>query len=76
MSARRRRIIWDNPPGGWTIEDEDGYVTEYEGRGLLTVADAADVLGVNRATLYRWIIDGEIRAVTMGGASTKSPTAK
>ena len=76
MSARRRRIIWDNPPGGWTIEEEDGYMTHYEGRGLMTVSDAAEVLDVNRATLYRWIIDGEIRAVTVSGGEYQIPNSE
>lgn len=77
MNARsryKRTIYWDNPQGpgaGWTIEEEiegEVYETRYEGRGLMTVADAAEALDVNRKTVYRWIEDGEIRAVMKGGA--------
>ena len=73
MNARRRyerTIIWDNPPGGWTIEEEIGdevFRTTYEGRGLMTVADAAEALDVNRKTVYRWVEDEIIGAVLKGG---------
>ena len=53
-----------------------GYVTRYEGRGLMTVAEAARALGVNRKTVYRWIVDGAILAVTRGGDEYRIPISE
>ena len=61
----------DNPEWFYCFlcqEEIEGEVfeTQYEGRGLMTIADAAEALDVNRKTVYRWIEDEEIRAVRKG----------
>ena len=42
-------------------------------RKLLTVAEAAQAMGIGRSLLYRLVMSGEIRSVVVGGRSRRIP---
>ena len=50
-----------------TVTHDDGSTTTYKG-GLLTPAEVAAILGVDRRTVYRWTQAGKLASVpTLGG---------
>jgi excisionase family DNA binding protein len=42
---------------------------------LLTVAEAAQAMGIGRSLLYRLVMSGEIRSVVVGGRARRIPVA-
>lgn len=38
---------------------------------LLTAAEVADLLRVSRATVYRWVDDGRLPAIQLGGRTIR-----
>ncbi len=42
-------------------------------RKLLTVAEAAQAMGIGRSLLYRLVMSGQIRSVVVGGRARRIP---
>lgn len=74
-SYRRRKQAQRDPTSGETDCDglqqrgEEIEIAAADGSPFLRIDEAAEVLRINRATLYRWIKSGVIRSIKLGGVA-------